>query len=92
MSMTSNDVIREQVRNLIVDLAPNTDAVVRPGALLVEDLGFNSLVLMEMVFSIEDEFGLQLVDDGSLADIRTLGQAEDHILVLLAEQPEDSAP
>lgn len=44
------------------------------------DLGIDSIAAMEMVIALEEQFGVQLADDGRIADVRTIGDLIDVVL------------
>jgi acyl carrier protein len=44
------------------------------------DLGIDSIAAMEMVIALEEEFGVQLADDGRIAGVRTIGDLIDVVL------------
>jgi len=79
---TDEDAI-SVIRDIIIDLAPEPP-INRHGDLdLVDDLGYFSLALLEMAFTLEDEFQLPPIDQESAAGIRTVGDVERYILVQL---------
>ena len=67
------------VREIISDLAPSKGEVV-PEARLIENLGYHSLSLLEMAFSVEDEFDLPTIDEATARQILTVGDVEQHVL------------
>jgi acyl carrier protein len=66
--------VAEVVTNVLVDTLnlPATDVV--PDANLKEDLGLDSLDLLELLAAIEAHVG-EPVDDADIASIRTVGDA-----------------
>jgi acyl carrier protein len=64
------------------------DYKIDPGKLTpearLEDLGLDSLAVMEMVFAIEDEFRIKAAPDG--AALATVGEVAAYIDRLVAEQ------
>lgn len=69
--------ILSKVSALVAETLEVDEATVNE-SLRFEDLGADSFDLLELVTAIEDEFGLTL-DDESLADIQTVGDAIDAI-------------
>jgi acyl carrier protein len=55
-----------------------------PGTRFTDDLGADSLDLIELVEALEEEFGVR-IDDEELADITTVGEAYEAIEKKLAE-------
>jgi acyl carrier protein len=81
---------REQVHAIISqvsgELAPaGTDGVITADARLVDDLGYHSLALLELAFTIEDEFSLDPIDAETAAGIVTVGDVEDYVAAQLRE-------
>jgi acyl carrier protein len=63
-----------QLRTLTVDVLELPVDQVVPDAHFADDLGADSLDLVELVEAIEAEFGVR-IDDTELADITTVGEA-----------------
>lgn len=78
----SEDEVREIIREIISDLSPSrgTPAI---ELRLVEDLGYHSLSLLELAFSLEDEFDLPTIDEQTARQILTCGHVEEHVFVHL---------
>ena len=71
-------LIEEQVKNLIVEqLGVSLDEVV-PTASFVDDLGADSLDLVELVMMLEEEFGGEIPDEDA-EKIQTVQDAIDYI-------------
>ena len=70
--------IEEKVKNIIVDqLGVSADEVV-PDASFVDDLGADSLDLVELIMVLEEEFGKEIPDEDA-EKIQTVQQAIDYI-------------
>jgi acyl carrier protein len=52
------DSVRDRVLSVVSDMAPLRTAPVVLGSMLREDLGYDSLSLLELAAALEDEFGL----------------------------------
>ena len=65
-----------RLRDLTVDVLELHAEQITPEASFSDDLGADSLDLVELVEAIEAEFAIQ-IDDEELADIRTVGEAYD---------------
>jgi acyl carrier protein len=76
---TEEDV-RALVRDIVIELAPNPTAGTGTEARLVEDLGFHSLALLELAFTLEDEFDLPPIDEKTAREITTMGLVENHVI------------
>jgi acyl carrier protein len=73
----------ERLQDLLVNNYGLPRARLVPEAEL-EALGVDSLALIEIVFEVEDEFGIKV--DGDAAKFRTLGDVVKHVDRLLLEQ------
>jgi len=81
----TRDEIHEKIRRIIFEqLKANEREIVRcledvkPGSRLMTDLGADSLDVVEIVTSVEEEFDL-LIPDELVEQIATLGEAVDYI-------------
>ena len=73
MSTTYDRVKKVAIEQLIVD-----ESKVGPDASFVDDLDADSLDLVELVMSLEDEFGLEIADEEA-EGIRTIQDAVDYV-------------
>jgi acyl carrier protein len=55
--------IEEKVIDIIVDKLGVERAEVTPEAVFVDDLGADSLDLVELIMAMEEEFGTEIADD-----------------------------
>lgn len=86
----SQDALRALVREVIIELAPRRpDDPSGDDLLLVDDLGYNSLSVLELVFALEEELDIDLMGDGAAASyITTVRNLQDHVLTLIRlDQP-----
>ncbi|WP_030512755.1 acyl carrier protein [Nocardia sp. NRRL WC-3656] len=65
--------VAERVRQLVVAMAPAPAAEPRDRLRLIEDLGFDSLRLMELTLVLEQAFGLPRYRPEQLAGVRRIG-------------------
>jgi len=72
--------MRRLIRNLIRELAPAPDAIAGENSRLVEDLGYHSLALLELAFTLEDEFGLEPIDQETAKTIVTARDIEEYVM------------
>ncbi|MGL4819279.1 MAG: acyl carrier protein [Bacilli bacterium] len=68
----------ERVRSIIVDRLGVDEATVTLEARFIEDLGADSLDVVELVMQLEDEFKLEIGDDEA-EKIKTVGDAVTYI-------------
>ena len=72
-----SDVL-ERVKNIVVEnLDVEADKVTEPAS-FIDDLGADSLDLVELVMAFEEEFNIEIPDDVQ-ESIRTVGDAVTHI-------------
>ena len=82
MELTENPIYT-RLRALAVDVLDLRDDQVVPEARFADDLGADSLDLVELVEALEEEFEVHIADD-ELADIATVGEAFDLLVGKLA--------
>jgi acyl carrier protein len=70
--------VDEKVKQIIVEQLQVDEAEVTPGASFQEDLGADSLDVVELVMELEEEFDINIPDDAA-EKITTVGQAVDYI-------------
>ena len=75
LELTENPLYH-RLRELTVDVLDLRVEQVAPEARFSDDLGADSLDLVELVEALEEEFGVR-IDDEELADIGTVGEAHD---------------
>lgn len=74
----ATDTVFERLKKIIVDQLGVDESEVVPSASFVEDLNADSLDLVELIMSLEEEFGLQISDEDA-EKITTVGEADDYI-------------
>ena len=70
--------VAEKVKKIIVDQLGVSADEVKPEASFVEDLGADSLDVVDMLMSLEDEFDVEIPDD-EIEKIRTVGDLVTYI-------------
>ena len=78
--------VRAKVRSIIVQVAPNPGGVQEGQTQLVDHLEYHSLALLELGFTLEDEFDLPPIDQAQVQDITTVEEVEDLVLGLLVQR------
>lgn len=76
--MAANADIYQRLKKIIVDQLGVDESEVVPSANFVEDLNADSLDLVELIMSLEEEFGIQISDEDA-EKITTVQEAEDYI-------------
>jgi acyl carrier protein len=84
--------VRASVRAIVIELAPERDESVGPDAPLVDGLGYHSLSLLELAFTLEDEFDLEPIEEATARRITTVGAVEDHVVTELTARGEIPGP
>ncbi len=70
--------VSERLKKIVVDQLGVDESEVVPSASFVEDLNADSLDLVELIMSLEEEFKLQISDEDA-EKITTVQEAEDYI-------------
>jgi len=68
----------EKLKKIIVEQLGVDEAEVKPEAAFVEDLNADSLDLVELIMSLEEEFGMEISDEEA-EKIKTVGDAMEYI-------------
>ncbi|HVB76131.1 MAG TPA: acyl carrier protein [Ktedonobacteraceae bacterium] len=68
----------ERLKKIVVDQLGVDESEVVPSASFVEDLNADSLDLVELIMSLEEEFKLQISDEDA-EKITTVQEAQDYI-------------
>ena len=74
----SSNIVFDRLKKIIVDQLGVDEAEVVPTASFVDDLNADSLDLVELIMSLEEEFKLQ-ISDADAEKITTVGEAQDYI-------------
>jgi acyl carrier protein len=77
--------LESKVRKIIADRLQVDEATVTTGASFVEDLGADSLDLVELVMAFEEEFKLEIPDQDA-ETMKTVGAAVDYLKKKLNEK------
>jgi acyl carrier protein len=78
----SEDIFNRVKKVTVEELAVKEEEVVE-SASFTEDLGADSLDVVELVMAFEDEFGIEIPDD-DVGNIKTVGNAVEYISGKLA--------
>tara|TARA_B100001123_G_scaffold83075_1_gene94955 strand:+ start:6907 stop:7161 length:255 start_codon:yes stop_codon:yes gene_type:complete len=80
-----SDSLEDRIKNIIVDQLNVNEEQVTPEASFVDDLGADSLDLVELIMSLEDEFKEELGDEIPEADAEKLTSVGDVIAYVKAK-------
>ena len=74
----SDKSIADRIKDIIVEqLGVNADQI-NPGAKFIEDLGADSLDIVELIMALEEEFGTEIPDEEA-EKLQTVGDVAKHI-------------
>jgi acyl carrier protein len=75
--------VTEKVKKMIVDQLGVSEAEVIPEAKFIDDLGADSLDIVELIMALEDEYGIEIPDEDA-EKMETVGDAikyiEEHLV------------
>ena len=74
----SSEEVFERVKNIIVDQLGATESSVTMEASFIDDLGADSLDLVELIMALEEEFGIE-IPDGDAEKVVTVGDVVSYI-------------
>ena len=71
--------IEEKVKKLIAEKLPNVAPEdVKPNAALIDDLGADSLAIVELIMTMEEEFDIEVSDEDA-EGLHTVGDVIEYI-------------
>ena len=74
--------VAEKVKEMIIKQLDSKESEVVPEARFIDDLGADSLDIVELIMALEDEYGLEIPDEDA-EKIETVGDAiryiEEHL-------------
>ena len=73
-----SDSLEQQVRNIVAEQLGVDPSEVRPDASILDDLGADSLDVVEMVISLEEAFDIE-VPDSDVEEMRTVSDIERYV-------------
>ncbi len=74
----SSEEILEKVKNIIVEQLGVSDTAVTMEASFIDDLGADSLDIVELIMAIEEEFDME-IPDADAEKVVTVGDVVDYI-------------
>ena len=88
----TEEELRASVRAIVLEVAPNpAGAEVEGPVSLIDQLEYNSLALLELAFTLEDEHDLMPIDEETARAMMTLEDIQSHIVRELRERTERAA-
>ena len=88
--MPSESAIATQIRTALAQHVKRDVSKVRAQDNLREDLGLDSLAMLELVFKIEEAFDLEIPDD-DLSKVTTVGDVIEYVQTRLGSPPPAAA-
>jgi acyl carrier protein len=80
VAVRSESEVRALIREIVHELAPNPDVATGSERKLVDELEYTSLALLELAFTLEDEFELPPIDEETARRIITVGDVEEYVV------------
>jgi acyl carrier protein len=77
--------VTEKVKEMIVEQLGVSESEVVPGAKFIDDLGADSLDIVELIMALEDVYGIEIPDEDA-EKMETVGDAIKYIEQRLAEK------
>ena len=68
----TDDELGRRVRAMVGEMSPLGPREALPEHRMTEDLGFDSLATVELTTALEEEFGLEPIDEESAMDVLTV--------------------
>jgi acyl carrier protein len=74
----SSEEVFEKVKNIIVEQLGVSKTAVTPDASFIDDLGADSLDIVELIMALEEEFDME-IPDSDAEKVVTVGDVVDYI-------------
>ena len=74
----SSEEIFEKIKNIIVEQLQVAETAVTEDASFIDDLGADSLDIVELIMALEEEFGIE-IPDGDAEKVVTVGDVVSYI-------------
>jgi acyl carrier protein len=77
-ALLADQKMYERLKKIVVEQLGVDEADVKPEASFVDDLNADSLDLVELIMSLEEEFGMEISDEDA-EKIKSVGDAQEYI-------------
>ena len=74
--------VQAKLKEIVMDRLNAEEEQIKPEASFVEDLGADSLDIVELIMGIEEEFDIEIPDEDA-EKLTTVGEAMDYVKVKL---------
>ena len=74
--------VQAKLKEIVIDRLNSEEDQIKPEASIVEDLGADSLDIVELIMGIEEEFDIEIPDEDA-EKLTTVGEAMDYVKVKL---------
>ena len=71
--------VADKVKKIVVDQLGVSEDQVTPEAKFIEDLGADSIDIVEFIMAVEEEFGLGETEESALEGIKTVGDVAEYV-------------
>ena len=75
--------VQSKLKEIVMDRLNAEEDQIKPEASLVEDLGADSLDIVELIMGIEEEFDIEIPDEDA-EKLTTVGEAMEYVKTKLA--------
>ena len=77
------DEVQSKLKEIVMDRLNAEEDQIKPEASFVEDLGADSLDIVELIMGIEEEFDIEIPDEDA-EKLTTVGEAMEYVKTKLA--------
>ncbi len=71
-------MVMEKIKNILIEQLSIDESEIVPEASFIDDLGADSLDIVELIMSMEEEFGIEIPED-EVETLTTVGAAAEYI-------------
>lgn len=83
MAKTDRNTVEKQVKQIFADQLDLDMEEIKETAILTDDLGIDSFSSIEIVYELEDKFGIE-IPEKDLADVKTVNNIVTYIISRLS--------
>jgi len=86
--LVDRSVVVEKVNEVFIESFEIDKDALQPDKLIFDDLGLDSLDIIDLVVALQKEFSVNIRNDERLRSIRTLGDVHEFVMALSKEREE----